>query len=71
LGDICDIFELQLLVKLDLELRFQVVGAEVELYVGVLIADNLLFLVDYGVCEAGVERVIEDVLVFAIAVCAV
>jgi hypothetical protein len=47
------------------------VGAEVELYVGVLIADNLLFLVDYGVCEARVERVVEDVLVFAIAVCAV
>lgn len=60
LVDLCDVFELQLLIKRDLKLWLQIVSAEVELDLGVLVADEFLFFVNDGVCEGGVEGVLED-----------
>jgi hypothetical protein len=60
---LCDtwyILKLQLLVILDFELRLEVMCAEVELYLRVLVASDGLVLVDYGICEAWVERLVED-----------
>jgi hypothetical protein len=71
LCDFCYVLELQLLIELDLELGLEIIGAEVELYFRVLVADDLLFFVDDGVCEVGVEGVIEDLLGFAVAARAV
>lgn len=58
--DLGDIFELQLLIECDLELRLQVMRAKVELDLRVLVADKLLVIVDDCVCEGGVEGVLED-----------
>jgi cephalosporin hydroxylase len=62
LCDIWDVLKLQLLVVLDLELRLEVVCAEFELYLRILVASDGLVLVDYRVREAGVERLVEDAL---------
>jgi cephalosporin hydroxylase len=62
LCDIWDVLKLQLLVVLDLELRLEVVCAEFELYLRILVASDCLVLVDYRVREAGVERLVEDAL---------
>lgn len=52
-----DLFEINLFIKLDLELRFEIVGTEVELDARVLVSDNSLLLIDNRVCEGGIERV--------------
>jgi hypothetical protein len=71
LCDIWYILKLQFLVILNLELRFEVVRAEVELYLRVLVTSDGLVLVDYGVREAWVERLVEDAAGLAVAARAV
>lgn len=71
LADIRYVLELQLLVELDLQLRFQVVCAEIEFDLRVLVACDGLLFVDDRVGEAWVERVFEDALMFAVAAWAV
>lgn len=67
-----DLLEIQLLIKLYLELWLEVICAEVELDSGVLVAGDRLLLVDNGVGEAGIERVVEDALgLLCIVDCAV
>lgn len=69
--DVGYVLELQLLVILNLELRSQVICSKVELDLGILVAGDSLLLVDYGIGEAGVERLLEDTLVLAVAAGAV
>jgi hypothetical protein len=67
LSDIGDILEVELLVELNLELRFQIIGTKVEIYLWVFVSSYRLLLVDDGVGEAGVEGVVKDALGLAVA----
>jgi hypothetical protein len=67
LSDIGDILEVELLVELNLELRFQIIGTKVEFYLWVFVSSYRLLLVDDGVGEAGVEGVVKDALGLAVA----
>jgi hypothetical protein len=55
LADVGNILQLQLLVELDLELRLEIICAEVELYLRVLVSGDTFILIDDSVCEARVE----------------
>jgi hypothetical protein len=62
LVDLGDIFELELLVECDLELRLQIMSAKVELDLWILVADELLVVIDDSVRKGGVEGVLENCL---------
>tara|TARA_R110002003_G_scaffold40_7_gene2670 strand:- start:7575 stop:7862 length:288 start_codon:yes stop_codon:yes gene_type:complete len=62
LADVGYILQLQLLVELDFELRLEIICAEVELYLRVLVSGDTFILIDDSVCEARVERVVEYAL---------
>lgn len=53
---------------MDLELRLEVICAEIEFDARVFVACDGLLLVDYRICTGRVERVFEDALSLVVAI---
>ena len=63
-----DLLEVELLIELNLELRLEVVCAEVEAYLRVFVACDGFLFIDYGVGEGRIEGVVEDALGFVLII---